>query len=791
VEGRASPQLGYIWAAPDPILIIDHGGQIEFVNISALRLLGYTAPELIGQQVKLVLPDLRMPPFGPAVSEQTAWRCDGTSLPAEVTVNQGDHAPAIVVVRDLSDRKRAIAAEARLALVVRSSHEAIIAHDLDGIVTDWNPGATRLYGLRPDEVIGRHSLDLVPEHRRTEEETILVAVGRGQVIDRHRAVRHRKDGTPVQVSITLSPITDDSGEIIGVASISQAVSTEELVDAKIVGVLEAVPDAIVVTDAKGFIVLANAQTTRLLGYSRDELVGQPVEMLVPTDLRRAHVVHRTRYVNNPVNRPIGLGGEQLMAQRKNGTRFPADVSLSSLQTDDGLLVAAAIRDATDRLRTRAEHDRLKTIAEQERLARQLQQNQRLESLGQLAGGVAHDFNNLLAVIVNYAGFVAQEIGDAAGTDPSRWGPVARDIEQLQRAADRGITLTHHLLAFGRREVARPRVITINSVIDDVNRMLGRSLGEHIELRCRLDDGLWPVRVDPAQLEQVLVNLAVNARDAMPRGGTVTFTTENLVLSEPTDVLGPGRYARIRVTDTGAGMPPDVLARAFEPFFTTKPKGEGTGLGLATVYGIVTEAAGEVQVSSWPGRGTTITVLLPATDQPLHSEEKKATGSRPRRLRGHPRRRRPARDPAGAHPHRPAAPAAHRRGDAPGAGQGRGRGDPGGAQRHQGAVHVGLRASGVGRDRHGGGRGQPAGEAVLRAEPAGRGARGVRRVTAPAPRPRPTGRAGRASRASRSRPARCPRSRHVRGCVPTRTAPARRRPSRGPARRGRCRARRAC
>jgi PAS domain S-box-containing protein len=624
VDARASPQIGYIWAAPDPILIIDQDGVVEFVNMSALRLLGYTAPELIGQPVKQVLPDLRMPPFGPAISEQTAWRCDGTSLPAEVTVNQGDNAPALVIVRDLTDRKRAAPAEARLALVMRSSHEAIIAQTVDGTVTDWNPGAARLYGYRPDEVIGRHSLDLVPDHRRVEEETILAAVGRGQVIDRHRAVRHRKDGTPVQVSITLSPIADDSGEIIGVASISQAVSSEELGDAKIVGVLEAAPDAIVVTDAKGFIVLANAQTTRLFGYSRDELVGQPVEMLVPADLRRAHVVDRTRYADNPVNRPMGPGGEQLMAQRRNGSRFPADISLSSLQTEDGLLIAAAIRDATDRLKTQAEHDRLKTVAEQERMARQLQQNRRLESLGQLAGGVAHDFNNLLAVIVNYAAFVAEEVGGAAGTDPGRWGPVVRDLEQLQRAADRGITLTHQLLAFGRREVARPRVITVNSVIDDVNRMLARSLGEHVELRTRLDDGLWPVRVDPAQFEQVLVDLALNARDAMPKGGTVTFTTENLVLSEPTQVLGPGRYARIRVTDTGAGMPPEVLSRAFEPFFTTKPKGEGTGLGLATVYGIVTEAAGEVQVSSWPGRGTTVTVLLPATDEPLHADEKKAT-----------------------------------------------------------------------------------------------------------------------------------------------------------------------
>ncbi|GIJ59640.1 hypothetical protein Vau01_071560 [Virgisporangium aurantiacum] len=618
-----SPQLGYIWAAPDPILIVDADGLIEFVNMSALRLFDYTAPELIGQPVKVVLPDLRMPPFGPPVCEQHALRRDGSPLPAEVTVNQGDGEPAIVVVRDRTDRKRAAAAEARLALIVRSSHEAIIARNLDGIVTDWNPGATRLYGFRPEEVIGRRGADLVPEHRRVEEETIMAAVGRGQVIDRHRAVRHRKDGTPIQVSITMSPITDDDGEIVGVASISQAVSADELADAKIVGVLEAAPDAIVVTDAKGFIVLVNAQTSRLFGYHRDELVGQPVEMLVPTDRRRAHVAHRTRYVARPLTRPMGDGDEQLMAQRKDGILVPVDISLSSVQTDDGLLVAAAIRDATDRLTARAENDRLTAIAEQERLGRLLQQNQRMESLGQLAGGIAHDFNNLLAVIVNYAAFVAEAVGSAGEAEPDRWGPVTRDVEQLRSAADRGIALTHQLLAFGRREVSRPRPMTVNAVVNDVYRLLGRSLGEHVGLRCRLADDLWLVRADPAQIEQVLVNLALNARDAMPGGGTITITTENEVFTEHTDVVWPGRYVRIRVTDTGAGMPPEVMARAFEPFFTTRQRGEGSGLGLATVHGIVTEAAGSIRISSRPNNGTTVTILLPATDEPLRTGEKGA------------------------------------------------------------------------------------------------------------------------------------------------------------------------
>jgi PAS domain S-box-containing protein len=617
----AAPSLRFIQAAPDPIVLVDAAGQVAFVNPAATRLLGFDDRELIGQPLKVIAPDLEMPPGGPAVCERPIFRRDGSALPAEVTVARAtDNAAAIVIIRDLTDRKRAATAESRLASVVRSSHEAIIARTLDGVITDWNPGATMLYGYRPEEVIGRHPADLVPASRRAEEADILAAVRRGEVIGRHRSIRHRKDGSPVQVSITIMPITDDSGEIVGVASISRAVSPQELNDTKVVGLLEAAPDAIVAIDATGRIVLANAQTSRLLGYSRQELVGQPVEILVPTELREHHVGFRTRYVEDPVLRPMGVGGQQLMAQRKDGSRFPADISLSSMQTEEGMLVAAAIRDASERLAVQAEYDRLKAIAEEERLARRLQQTQRLESLGQLAGGVAHDFNNLLAVIINYATFVAEEVGTAAAADPDTWNPIARDIEQIQRAADRGIALTHQLLAFGRLEVSRPWVVSLNSVIIDVQRMLGRSLGEHVEMRARLSDDLWPVRADPAQFEQVLVNLAVNARDAMPGGGAITFSTDNVVIPDTGASLPPGRYVRLRAADTGAGMPPDVAARAFEPFFTTKLKGEGTGLGLATVYGIVTECGGEVQISSEPGQGTCFIILLPATDGPLHFEE---------------------------------------------------------------------------------------------------------------------------------------------------------------------------
>jgi nitrogen-specific signal transduction histidine kinase len=262
----------------------------------------------------------------------------------------------------------------------------------------------------------------------------------------------------------------------------------------------------------------------------------------------------------------------------------------------------------------AERDRRHAQVEQQRLDNRLQQAQRLESLGQLAGGVAHDFNNLLAVIVNYSAFVSEEIEMAATADPDRWHSVARDMQQIQRATERGIALTHQLLAFGRREVVRPRVLSVNAVVADVKDLLMRAIGEHVQLVTEPTPGLWPIKADPGQMEQVLVNLAVNARDAMPGGGTLTIATENVVTGADSGLGAGGRYVRVRVSDTGTGMPQDVIAHAFEPFFTTKPTGEGTGLGLATVYGIVKQTGGDVQIHSVAGEGTTFTLMFPATNE---------------------------------------------------------------------------------------------------------------------------------------------------------------------------------
>ncbi len=389
---------------------------------------------------------------------------------------------------------------------------------------------------------------------------------------------------------------------------------QDLTDRRFLGLLEAAPDAMVCVEGDGRIALVNAQAERLFRYQREELIGQQVEILVPENMRGMHPAQRAGYVADPKPRPMG-GGVELAGRRRDGSTFPAEISLSAIDSGDGILITAAVRDATERLAIQAERERLRTETERDRTERQRQQSQRLESLGQLAGGVAHDFNNLLGVISSYAAFVAEETERRGPGEP--WEAIRADIEQVMRAADRAAGLTHQLLSFARREVVQPRVLSLNETVASVEQLLRRTLGEHVELMTVLASDLWPVLADPGQIEQVLVNLAVNARDAMSGGGKLTIETANTDVDQVYAADGPrlasGRYVAVKVSDTGTGMSPEVIDRAFEPFYSTKPKGEGSGLGLATVYGIITQAGGSARIYSEPGIGTTLNLLLPVTD----------------------------------------------------------------------------------------------------------------------------------------------------------------------------------
>lgn len=363
--------------------------------------------------------------------------------------------------------------------------------------------------------------------------------------------------------------------------------------------LEAVPDAIVGVDGEGKVVLVNSQTEALFGYRRDDLLGQAVEVLVPERFRDVHPDHRNGYFEEPRTRPMGTGSE-LYALRNDGTEFPAEISLSSIETENGVRVMAAVRDVSDR----AESARERALQEQ------LAQSQRLESVGQLAGGIAHDFNNILGVIMNYAEFVADELPDGS--------QAGQDVEEIRRAAERAAALTRQLLIFSRREVVKPELLYLRDVVTELENLLRRALGERIELVTRFGKDRCAFEADPGQIEQVLVNLAVNARDAMPDGGRLVIEIDKAMLDDEYTSLHPdtepGTYVRLKVSDTGTGMDRETAQRAFEPFFTTKGKAEGTGLGLATVYGIITGAGGRIDIYSEVGIGTTVKVHLPASSE---------------------------------------------------------------------------------------------------------------------------------------------------------------------------------
>lgn len=354
-------------------------------------------------------------------------------------------------------------------------------------------------------------------------------------------------------------------------------------------VLSAAPDAIVGVSDAGTIELVNAEAERLFACRAEDLVGASIRQLLP-GLSLADEDRRLAAEEGQRREAI-----ETAARRLDGTELPAEVTLSRVSDDDHHpLVLASVRDLTERFELEAERRRRVLEAERER-------TDRLESLGKLAGGVAHDFNNLLGVILNYTTLLERQLtGDQA----------LADLREVRAAAQRGAELTRQLLSFARRDAANPEPLEVGACVRAVASMLERTLGPSIELRLELEPGPLVVVLDRQQLDQLILNLAINARDAMANGGVLTISTERTTIRSGGGGLAEAEAVAVRVADTGLGMPPEVAARAFEPFFTTKPRGEGTGLGLAAVYGIARRGGGRAEIASSEGTGTTVTVVLP-------------------------------------------------------------------------------------------------------------------------------------------------------------------------------------
>ena len=461
-----------------------------------------------------------------------------------------------------------------------------------------NADAYEAFGLEPAVTIGQRIFDLsdgdwdVPALRELLDHEL----GDRDVVQ-YRTFEHEFAGVgrrTFQVSaVRLRGAWFDTGlTVVAFQDETDRARTET----QLAGLLEGAPDAMVVVNEAGVVQLVNRQAMALFGYAREELLGQQVEILVPDSVRGLHPGHRAGYLADPQVRPMGANLE-LVARRKDGSEFPVDIALSPVTTDEGLLVVAAVRDISERRKGERERAELET---------QLRDAQRMESVGRLAGGIAHDFNNVLTIIRGRAELMLIDMPSSA--------PERSDLEQINTAAGHGATLTSQLLALSRRQVVQPIVLDLNETVAKLAPILHRLLGDNVQLATALDANLWSVQVDPGQLEQVIINLAINARDAMPNGGRLTIETTNVDFDEEYvrhhEGVVPGNHVQLAVTDSGLGMDAEILGQIFEPFFTTKEPGRGTGLGLATVYGIVRQSGGSVRVHSEPGRGSTFRVYLP-------------------------------------------------------------------------------------------------------------------------------------------------------------------------------------
>ncbi len=485
--------------------------------------------------------------------------------------------------------------EVLLRGLLAAAPDALIAVEPSGSIVFVNDQAERLFGWARRELAGKSVELLVPEglvlgHPALRAGYVAHPTHRPMAAGLNLSAR-RRDGTQFPAEISLSAFTTSEGTLVAAAirDVTVARQTEHRFRA----VLESAPDATIGVDVNGRIELVNAQVERLFGWRPAELIGKQIEMLVPGAVGARHVRHRAVYLASPRPRPMGAG-LQLAALCKDGTTFPVEISLSTVVDDAGApMVLAAVRDIRERIQLAAEQQRRAVEAEQF-------QSHKLESLGQLAGGVAHDFNNLLGVILNYATLMSPSIDDPI---------VAADLAEIRAAAERGAALTAQLLTFARRDVVERAPHDVAAIVRSVAAMLARTLGEHLVLRVEIDDTPLLALCDRGQFEQILMNLVINARDAMADGGVLTLGATRSSGSETT----PAPVV-LTVTDTGHGMTAEVVGRAFEPFFTTKPRGRGTGLGLATVYGIVRQNGGDLSVASVVGEGTVVTVSLPGTDQ---------------------------------------------------------------------------------------------------------------------------------------------------------------------------------
>jgi two-component system, cell cycle sensor histidine kinase and response regulator CckA len=594
-----------IESAPEAIVVLDaDSGHFAEANANALALFGMERAQLLEKSPADVSPPVQ--PDGRASSEvareQVAralqgecpvfeWThrsSDGRDIPTEIRLVQLPSSSRRLVrgsITDISERQSADQELRRLKAAIASSINGIATADLDGQLTYVNQAFLDLWGYRDaGEVLGRNATEFWMDPARAAQ-VVHALRTRGSDVGEMLAVRRDGSQRHLQYNANIFPGPRGlpAGLLASFVDITEQKRTLEELRLKDKAI-ETSLNAVMIADASATIEYANPACARLWGYpSSEQVVGKPAADFLAAGAVQSIVAHLLA---------SGTWQGELEARRLDGTTMSILISANAVRDDEGKVVhlMASIAD----------------ITEAKRLQVQLTQSQKMQSVGRLAGGVAHDFNNLLTVMKGYV--------ELARHDVPAGSALADDLGAVNRAIDSAAALTQQLLTFSRKQIIHPRVLNLNESVTRMHGMLGRVLGEDIELRLVTAPDLWLVRFDPYQSEQILVNLAVNARDAMPDGGRLTIETANVVLdaeyARTHPDAAPGDYIMLAVSDTGTGMTPEVQAHLFEPFFTTKEAGRGTGLGLAMVYGAVTQNGGRIQVYSDLGHGTTFRIFLP-------------------------------------------------------------------------------------------------------------------------------------------------------------------------------------
>jgi two-component system cell cycle sensor histidine kinase/response regulator CckA len=497
----------------------------------------------------------------------------------------------------------------RLSAMIQSANDAIIGKTTKGIVLTWNPGAERLYGYSSAEMIGRDMTAILPRDRSDEEAKILEQIGRGERVEHFDAVRMRKDGRVIHVSIAISPIRDKNGEVIGASHVARDITQSaelELARGRLAAIVESSDDAIISKSLSGIVQTWNKGAERVYGYSAPEMAGRSMSLLLPPDRPDEEASILKRLANGE-----RVDHFETVRLRKDGRQIDVSLSISPVY-DKGGAVRGASHVARD-------------ITERRKIETQRLHAQKLESLGVLAGGVAHDFNNLLTGILGNASLVADSLPPAS--------PNRRILAECIQASERAAQLTRQLLAYAGKGRFVVEPVNISALVREISALIQTSIPRKVQVRLELDDSLPPVEADVGQLQQVVMNLIMNGAEAIGDAvGLVVCSTALQAVDEAymrtmgaeAQYIVPGPYVMLEVHDSGCGMDEATLARIFDPFFTTKFTGRG--LGLAAVSGIVHGHQGAIQVYSSSGRGSTFKVLFPAIGVGPVAEKADAPGT---------------------------------------------------------------------------------------------------------------------------------------------------------------------